>query len=274
VAPSDRARLEKLWRRRSRSWSENATRSSASPARVEPLPAHCLLQGAPCQHRREAASIVRAPTRVAWGIAFGRDCFRRRADVVGRSQCLFGRAYADRCRAHVRERDRRIFDRPVRASDNRRHADGAQSWARRVNFRYDQPLGPSFGTRISVSTSCGPSAVSKTPRKNSPAGTVRSPSGPCRTRSAWTRCATSATQESSSRLRRKDARAAATVAAMPSNATAIKSQFAGASLFVGSATTGQRWLPLPWRLTPVPLSGCCEVSARYRQRCGRRSLRR
>jgi hypothetical protein len=34
---------------------------------------------------------------------------------------------------------------------------------------------PSVGTRISVRTSCGPSEVSKTPRKNSTAAMVRLP---------------------------------------------------------------------------------------------------
>jgi hypothetical protein len=52
----------------------------------------------------------------------------------------------------------------------------AQSCAGRVNFRYDQPAVPSVGTRISVRTSCGPSEVSKTPRKNSTAAMVRLPS--------------------------------------------------------------------------------------------------
>jgi len=66
----------------------------------------------------------------------------------------------------------------------------AQSCERRVNFRYDQPDGPSFGTRISVKTSWGPSTVSKTPVTNSPTGTVRSPSGPRMTTSASTAVST------------------------------------------------------------------------------------
>jgi len=48
----------------------------------------------------------------------------------------------------------------------------AQSCLRRANLRYAQPPEVA-GTRISVSTSCSPSAVSKTPVKNSVAGTVR-----------------------------------------------------------------------------------------------------
>ncbi len=55
----------------------------------------------------------------------------------------------------------------------------AQSWARRLYFRYDQPVeSPSFGTLISVSSSPGPTAVSNTPVKKSAAATVRSPPGP------------------------------------------------------------------------------------------------
>ena len=61
----------------------------------------------------------------------------------------------------------------------------AQSWARRRNLRYDQPAKvPSFGTRISVRSSPGPTAVSKTPRKKSAAGTTRSPPVPRTTISA------------------------------------------------------------------------------------------
>ena len=61
----------------------------------------------------------------------------------------------------------------------------AQSWARRVNFRYDQPVhASSFGIRISVSISPAPHADSNTPWKNSAAGTVRSPAGPAITSSA------------------------------------------------------------------------------------------
>jgi hypothetical protein len=51
-----------------------------------------------------------------------------------------------------------------------------QSIARRLYFRYDQPVQvPSFGTRISTSSSPGSIAVSHTARKNLSAGTVRSP---------------------------------------------------------------------------------------------------
>ena len=39
----------------------------------------------------------------------------------------------------------------------------AQSWARRLNFWNDQPAPATFGTRISVSSSSGASAVSRKP---------------------------------------------------------------------------------------------------------------
>ena len=54
----------------------------------------------------------------------------------------------------------------------------AQSWARRLNFWYAQPPAPDFGTRISVSSSSGASAVSRKPSKKSAAAMVRSPDGP------------------------------------------------------------------------------------------------
>ena len=54
----------------------------------------------------------------------------------------------------------------------------AQSWARRLNFWNDQPAPATFGTRISVSSSSGASAVSRKPWKKSVAGMVRSPLGP------------------------------------------------------------------------------------------------
>ena len=74
----------------------------------------------------------------------------------------------------------------------------AQSCARRTNFWYDQPPPSSFGTRISVTTSCGPSAVSYTPRKNSAAGITRSPSGPRATISASSASSTVGVSEAGS----------------------------------------------------------------------------
>ena len=58
----------------------------------------------------------------------------------------------------------------------------AQSWVLRVNLRY-VPC-ETTGMRISVSTSCCPSAVVNIPVKKSRAGIVRSPAGPCTTSSA------------------------------------------------------------------------------------------
>ena len=51
----------------------------------------------------------------------------------------------------------------------------AQSWARRLNFWNDQPAPPALGTRTSVSSSSGASAVSRKPWKKSVAAMVRSP---------------------------------------------------------------------------------------------------
>src|SRR6266566_637862 len=59
----------------------------------------------------------------------------------------------------------------------------AQSCARRWNFMKLQPAF-AFGTRISVRTSSGASAVSKSDVKKSVAATVRVPFGPCATKSA------------------------------------------------------------------------------------------
>ena len=59
----------------------------------------------------------------------------------------------------------------------------AQSWARRVNFSYAHPP-LVLGTRISVSTSCGSSAVWRKPAKLSAIGRRRSPPGPRTTSSA------------------------------------------------------------------------------------------
>src|SRR5207253_842219 len=59
----------------------------------------------------------------------------------------------------------------------------AQSCARRWNFMKLHPA-LAFGTRISVSTSSGASAVSKSDLKKSVAATVRVPFGPCATKSA------------------------------------------------------------------------------------------
>ena len=58
----------------------------------------------------------------------------------------------------------------------------AQSWARRLNFWNDQPAPATFGTRISVSSSSGASAVSRKPVKKSSAGISARPSGPRATR--------------------------------------------------------------------------------------------
>src|SRR5947207_2549564 len=72
----------------------------------------------------------------------------------------------------------------------------AQSWARRWNFWYENPAPGDFGTRISVSNSSGSSAVSRKPRKNAAAATVRSPPGP------WTKNVASSAR---SRAGRSDA---------------------------------------------------------------------
>ena len=80
-----------------------------------------------------------------------------------------------------------MLTRPTRAPPSTATAATAtvaQSCARRANLMYDHPAPFSFGTRISVRTSCGPRAVSKTPVKKSEAGIRRSPPGPVATNSA------------------------------------------------------------------------------------------
>src|ERR1035441_6110127 len=57
----------------------------------------------------------------------------------------------------------------------------AQSMARLVNFWNDQPAAAGLGTRISVSSSPGSSAVSNRPRKKSPAAISRAPDRPVAT---------------------------------------------------------------------------------------------
>ena len=69
-----------------------------------------------------------------------------------------------------------MFTSPIAASPFRVTAATptvAQSCERLRNLRNDQPAPSSAGTRTSVSMSAGPSAVSKTPRKNSAAATFR-----------------------------------------------------------------------------------------------------
>ena len=76
-------------------------------------------------------------------------------------------------------------DAAVVAVDERSDTHGRPVLRAAWYFRYDHPVeSPSFGTRISVSSSPWPTAVSKTPMKKSAAATVRSPPAPTITISA------------------------------------------------------------------------------------------
>ena len=95
---------------------------------------------------------------------------------------------------------------PFERSTTAATATVAQSCARRVIFTYDQPVeAPSFGTRISTSISPAPTAVWKTPVKNSRRGNhpfaVGSPRSRARRRA----------RESRSAGRRRDRRARASL---------------------------------------------------------------
>src|SRR5260370_836580 len=93
-----------------------------------------------------------------------------------------------------RERDLLAAD----GVDPGKHQRGAQPGARGANSRSAQPEPPSEGTRISVSPSCGPGAVSNTPVKNSAAGIRRSPPAPLATNSASSASSTPGRSEAGS----------------------------------------------------------------------------
>ena len=147
-------------------------------------PSDRLLDRAPADHAGEMGAELRARGRV--GQRFGSVCHVRRRIGVARDERLLDRGRPQRRPAHVRERDPSAsMPEPLSRARALRRRPSPSPAPAGVYFIYDQPVdSPSFGTRISVSISPGPTAVSKTPVKKSAAATVRSPSGPAITNSA------------------------------------------------------------------------------------------